>query len=190
MGVRTTLWSPRLGRALVLALAFTGLVLAASAAGANEWDYYKSAAGRFAVQIPEKPIVSTTKKESFIGTITNHIFTVLRKDHYEKFTVDYSDIPSFAIEFTGAGTIIEHAKGALLSTTLAKPISYTDVKIDGHKGKKLVYDVPPRDGHPELRGEAIFVVVGNRLYVVDAQLPASKHADGRAKHFMDSVHLM
>lgn len=189
MGVRIAGWRLPLGSVFVLVLGLTGLVLVASTAGADEWDYFKSAAGRFAVQVPREPVATVTKKESFIGTITNHIFTVLRKDHYEKFTVDYSDIPSFAVEFTGDGIIIDHAKGALLSTTLAKPISYTDIEIDGHKGKKLVYDIPPRDGHPELRGEAIFVVVGNRLYVVDAQLPAKLHREGRAKHFFKSIDL-
>jgi len=171
----------------VLVLGAVGVIVGTSSAGADDWDYFKSAAGRFSVQVPETPKASVSEKHSFIGTITNHIFTVLREDHYEKFTVDYSDIPSFAVEFTGADTIIDHAKGALLSTTLAKPISYTDLEVDGHKGKKLVYDVPPRDGHPELRGEAVFVVVGDRLYVVDAQLPANDHKDGNAKRFFKSL---
>ena len=170
-----------------LVLGAVCVTLGASGAGADEWDYFKSAAGRFSVRVPEAPKATVSEKHSFIGTITNHLFTVLREDHYEKFTVDYSDIPSFAIEFTGADTIIDHAKGALLSTTLAKPVSYTELKVAGHKGKKLVYDVPPRDGHPELRGEALFVVVGNRLYVVDAQLPAASHQTGKATRFFSSL---
>ncbi len=174
-------------RLVGLVLGAVGVIVAASGAGANEWDYFKSAAGRFSVRVPEAPKASVSEKHSFIGTITNHIFTVLREDHYEKFTVDYSDIPSFAVEFTGADTIIDHAKGALLSTTHAKPSSYTDLKVDGHTGKKLVYDIPPRDGHPELRGEAVFVVVSDRLYVVDAQLPADQHDSGRAKRFFESL---
>ena len=174
-------------RLVGLVLGAVGVIVAASGAGANEWDYFKSAAGRFSVQVPEAPKASVSEKHSFIGTITNHLFTVLREDHYEKFTVDYSDIPSFAIEFTGADTIIDHAKGALLLTTLSKPVSYTDLNIDGHKGKKLVYDIAPRDGHPKLRGEAVFVVVGDRLYVVDAQLPADQHGSGKAKRFFESL---
>ena len=174
-------------RLVGLVLGAVGVILAASGAGANEWDYFKSAAGRFSVRVPETPKASVSEKHSFIGTITNHIFTVLREDHYEKFTVDYSDIPSFAVEFTGADTIIDHAKGALLSTTHAKPSSYTDLKVDGHQGKKLVYHIPPRDGHPQLRGEAVFVVVDDRLYVVDAQLPADQHDSGRANRFFESL---
>ena len=170
-----------------LVLGAVCVTLGASGAGADEWDYFKSAAGRFSVRVPEAPKATVSEKHSFIGTITNHLFTVLREDHYEKFTVDYSDIPSFAIEFTGADTIIDHAKGALLLTTCAKPVSYTDLKVDGYKGKKLVYDVPQRDGHPKLRGEALFVVVGDRLYVVDAQLPAAEHQAGKATRFFSSL---
>ena len=189
MGMTTRV--SRVGRSrrcwAVLVLGVVGVMVGTSGARADNWDYFKSPAGRFSVRVPETPKATVSEKHSFIGTITNHIFTVLREDHYEKFTVDYSDIPSFAVEFTGADTIIDHAKGALLSTTHAKPISYIDLKVDGHKGKKLVYDVPPRDGHPELRGEAIFVVVGDRLYVVDAQLPADQHKDGGAKRFFESL---
>lgn len=169
---------------LILSLGLMGLV--AFPAAANEWDYYKSAAGRFSVKVPDAPVLSTRKNDSFIGTITSHVFTVLHEDHYEKFTVDYSEIPSFAVEFTGADTIIDHAKGALLSQTMSKPTSYVDFKVDGYPGKRLTYDTPPRKGHPALHGEAVFVMVGHRLYVIDAQLPVADTND-KAKRFMSSI---
>ena len=113
--------------ALALALVWTAGSASTSAAqgseGKSEWDFYKSAEGRFRMRVPMEPVVPTSQKDSFIGTITNHIFTVLREENYEKFTVDYSEIPSFAVEFTGEDTIIDHAKGALLSQTMSKPIS-------------------------------------------------------------------
>ncbi len=176
------------GRWLALILASCVMGLAALPAAANEWDYYKSAAGRFSVRMPETPVESMRKNDSFIGTITSHVFTVLRKDNYEKFTVDYSEIPSFAVEFTGADTIIDHAKGALLLQTMSKPTSYVDFKVDGFPGKRLTYETPPRKGHPALHGEAVFVMVGHRLYVIDAQLPMADKEE-RAKRFLSSVDL-
>lgn len=174
------------GRVLGITLGLVGFLLMVSGAGANGWEDYKSPAGRFSIRVPAEPALSESKKHSFIGTITNHLFTILREDRYEKFTVDYSDIPKFAVEFTGADTIIDHAKGALLSATAAKSVSYTGITVDGHKGKKLVYDVPPRPGHPELFGEAHFVLEGHRLYVIDAQLPVEAQKSGTAGRFLES----
>jgi len=182
----STDYSPR--RWLALSLVSCGVGIAALPAVANEWDYFKSAAGRFSVKVPETPVESMRKNDSFIGTITSHVFTVLREDNYEKFTVDYSEIPSFAVEFTGADTIIDHAKGALLSQTMSKPTSYVDFTVDGFPGKRLTYDTPPRKGHPALHGEAVFVMVGHRLYVIDAQLPMADKEE-RANRFLSSVDL-
>ena len=176
------------GRWLALILASGVIGIAAFPAVANEWDYYKSAAGRFSVKVPETPVLTTETDSSFIGTITSHLYTVLREDHYEKFTVDYSEIPSFAVEFTGADTIMDHAKGALLSQTMSKPTSYVDFKVDGFPGKRLTYETPPRKGHPALHGEAVFVMVGHRLYVIDAQLPMADKEE-RANRFLSSVDL-
>ncbi len=72
------------------------------------------------------------------------------------------------LEFAGSGGIYEHAKGALLKTTLSKPVSFTDITLNGVHGKKLVYDTPTKPGHLEMQGEARLFLSGHRLYVADA----------------------
>jgi hypothetical protein len=106
----------------------------------------------------------------------------------DSFTVDYSDLPHFALHFAGAETIYEQAKGALLKKTFGKPVSYTDVTVSGAPGKKLVYDTPPVEGYPEMRGDAILVLVETRLYVIDAVVPETE-ADVKSDRFLSSARL-
>lgn len=163
-----------------------GIALAAPAVAEDPWKAFESKEGGFSVEVPGEPTLSTTKKKSFVGTITNHIFTVLDEKTFQKYTVDYSEVPGFAVAFTGADVIIDHAKGALLKETLSKPTSFEEVTVAGEKGKRLVYDTPPVKNNPELRGEAIFVLRGDRLYVLDVQVPLDD-SGARASRFLGSL---
>ena len=168
----------------LVAIAITCLL--GSEAGAEQaWTTFTSKEGRFSVEMPGQPVMTETKQKSFIGTVTNHIFTA--ESGRDTFTVDYSDIPHFALHFAGADTIYEHAKGALLKRTFGKPASYTDVTISGAKGKRLVYDTPPVEGHPEMRGDAILVLVGTRLYVIDRVVTEAEAA--KSERFLSSAEI-
>lgn len=160
--------------------------LGSEAGAAGAWTTVTSKEGRFSIQMPVQPVKTETHQKSFVGTVTNHIFTA--ESGKDTFTVDYSDIPHFALHFAGPDTIYEHAKGALLKKTFGKPTSYTDVTVAGEKGKRLVYDTPPVTGFPEMRGDAILVLVGNRLYVIDGVVPEAQ-ADAKAKSFLSSVEI-
>jgi len=164
------------------AIAIAGL-LASEALADPAWTKFTSKKGLFSVQLPDLPEKTKTEQKSFVGTVTNHIYTV--ESGHDTFTVDYSDIPHFALHFAGPDTIYEHAKGALLKKTFGKQTSYTAVTVSGSKGMRLVYDTPPADGHPEMRGDAILVLVGTRLYVVDGVVPEAQ-ADAKAKQFLSS----
>lgn len=170
----------RCGLALIAA---SGLI--ASEAGADEaWTTFTSKDGRFSVDMPGEPVKTETHQKSFIGTVTNQIFTAASGK--DTFTVDYSDIPHFALHFAGPDTIYEHAKGALLKQTFSKQTSYTDATVSGAKGKRLVYDTPPVQGHPEMRGDALLVLVGTRLYVIDGVVPAAE-AETKSERFLSSM---
>jgi len=150
----------------------------------NAWVSFASKEGRFSIEFPSSPVRSETHQKSFIGTITNHVFTSESDERI--FTVDYSDIPHFALDFAGAETIYEHAKGALLQKTFGKQRSYSDATISHAQGKRLVYDTPPAPGYPPMRGDAVLVLVGTRLYVIDAVAPEAE-ADSGAKRFLSSA---
>jgi len=161
------------------------LALVASEAGADQdWKTFTSEEGRFSISVPAQPVKSETSQKSFIGTVTNHVFTSASGPE-DSFTVDYSDIPHFALHFAGPDTIYEHAKGALLQKTFGKATAYRDVSVADAKGKRLIYDTPKAPGHAAMRGHAILLLVGTRLYVVDAVLQESE-ADANADRFLSS----
>src|SRR3990172_8679588 len=152
-----------------LALAY----LAAAPASAQEkWISFVSKQARFSIDMPTQPEATTTTTSSFSGNVTNEIFTSWEGD--EKFTVDHSQIPRFALEFAGADTIYAHASAALLKQTWSKQLSLSDVSMNGRKGKQLVYDTPAVPGKPEVHGIANLFLVGDRLYVIDAIVPAGE----------------
>jgi hypothetical protein len=113
-------------RAFPLFAAVLLLALVAEAGADQDWKKFTSEEGRFSISVPAQPVKSETSQKSFIGTVTNHVFTS-ESGKDDSFTVDYSDIPHFALHFAGADTIYEHAKGALLKQTFGKATAYSDV---------------------------------------------------------------
>jgi hypothetical protein len=158
--------------------------LGAAARAQDAWTTFTSKDGGFSVDMPGQPAKTQTQQKSFVGTVTNHIFTAVSGT--DRFTVDYSDIPHFALHFAGPDTIYEHAKGALLQQTFGKETAYTDATVSGTTGKRLVYDTPPAPGHPAMRGDAVLVLVGTRLYVIDAVVPEAE-ADAKSQRFLSSI---
>jgi hypothetical protein len=145
---------------------------------------FASKATQFSIDMPTQPTVSTMTTKSFIGDVTNEIFTSW--EGHEKFTVDHSQIPRFALHFAGADTIYDHARAALLKQTWSKSVSFTDVTVDGRQGKQLVYDTPPVPGKPETAGIANLFLVDDRLYVVDAVVPEGD-SEVNAQRFLASM---
>ncbi|MGH0032568.1 MAG: hypothetical protein ACQGVC_22480 [Myxococcota bacterium] len=162
------------------------LVAAGGAQAEDAWSKFASEEGRFSVEVPSPPVKSQLEQKSFIGTVTSYILT--SESGKDRYTVDYSDIPHFALHFAGPDTIYEHAKGALLKKTFGKAVSYDDATVGGHAGKQLVYDTPPKEGHPEMRGDAVLVLVGTRLYVVDAVVREGESND-ESKRFLSSLEI-
>ncbi|MFP8874356.1 MAG: hypothetical protein VCB42_07470 [Myxococcota bacterium] len=175
--MKRTLW-------VFSAILCVSLLAVASSHAGEDWITFNSPEGKFSVEVPSQPKQSKTKMTSFIGTVTNHIFVIWSGD--EKFTVDYSDLPGFAVAFAGADTIIDHAKSAMAKQTLAKVQSFTDVTVGKYKGKKFIFDMPPMKGKPAMHAVAYFFLVGHRLYVIDAEVPRGD-GEERADRFLDSI---
>jgi len=130
------------------------------------WNNFVPDGQGFSVLMPGTPMVKEVHTKSFIGELTTHEYDA--NDGLDTYSVDFTDLPGFAVSFAGSDTIYEHAKGALLKETLSKGISFTDVTLNGVKGKRLVYDTPTKPDHPEMEGEARFFLFGDRLYGADA----------------------
>jgi hypothetical protein len=172
--------------ALVLTVGLTACVGLAAGDGPRAWIAFTSHEGQFSIEMPTEPQLSERHTRSFIGTVSDHIITAWSED--ERFTVEYTNLPHVAVLFAGPDTIYDHAKGALLKQTLGKTVSWLDTALGGHEGKRLVYDLPPMPGKPKMYGEAELFLVVDRLYVIDATVPAGA-AEARARRFLDSLQI-
>ena len=136
--------------------------------------------------MPGTPQAREKHNKSFVGDITTIEHSA--QEGLDTYTIDYTALPGFAISFSSTDGIYDHAKGAVLKNTFSKPISYTDITLNGVQGKKLVYDTPTKPDHPEMQGEAQFFLVGNHLYTVDAVVEM-KGADKKLERFFSSLEI-
>jgi hypothetical protein len=151
----------------VLAIGLTAVVSpAANGDSKQSWKKLQLQAHRLSVSMPGTATPKDIHTKSFIGDITTHEYYV--DNGRDSYSVEFSDLPGFAVAFSGSDVIYEHAKGALLKKTLSKPISFTEIKLAGVRGKRLVYDTPTKPDHPEMQGEARLFLFGHRLYIADA----------------------
>ena len=156
-------------RVVLLGLAIAMAALAVPAARSDshvKWQKLDLEAAGLSVLMPGAAKPKDIHTKSFIGNIVTHEYYVdAERDSY---SVEFSDLPGFAVSFSGSGTIYEHTKGALLKKTLSKTVSFTDISLNNVKGKKLVYDTPTKSDHPEMQGEAHIFLFGDRLYIANA----------------------
>jgi hypothetical protein len=154
--------------ALLIVVIGVTILIASAANGHSEtaWKELDLKSQGLSVLMPGNPKRKEIHNKSFIGDITTHEYYL--NDGRDSYSVEYTDIPGFAVAFSGSDTIYEHAKGALLKKTFSKLVSFTDVTLNGVHGKRLVYDTPGKPDHPEMQGEARFFLSGDRLYTADA----------------------
>jgi hypothetical protein len=157
-------------RSIVLLISVVGVtILIGSAANSSSdpaWKKLDLRSQGISVLMPGNPKSKEIHNKSFIGNITTHEYYL--DDGRDSYSVEYTDIPGFAVAFSSSNTIYEHAKGALLKTTFSNPVSFTDITLNSVHGKRLVYYTPSKPDHPEMQGEARFFLSGDRLYVADA----------------------
>lgn len=170
---------------LVLAIAMAALAGRAARGDSHEkWQMLDLKAAGLSILMPGTAKSKDIDTQSFIGDIVTHEYYV--DDDRDSYSVEYSDLPGFAVTFSGSGTIYGHTKGALLKKTLSKPLSFTDVTLNNVKGKKLVYDTPTKPDHPEMQGEARMFLFGDRLYIANAVVEIDGMED-KFKRFFSSL---
>ncbi len=166
----------------ILVIAVTAL-FTSIAIGSSEtnWKKFELESQGLTVLMPGTPIKKVLHEKSFIGDITTDEYYV--NDGRDSFSVELTDLPGFAVAFSGSDVIYDHAKGALLKSTLSKLISFSDVTLNGVKGKQLVYDTPTKPDHPEMQGEARLFLRGDRLYIADAVVEMSGGKEKLSRFF-------
>lgn len=175
-------------RTMVLSTFAAGIavlgIFAAQAGETTAWKTFTLLDQSLSISMPGTPASKEVHSKSFIGDITTHEYYV--DDGLDAYSVEFTDLPGFAVSFSGNETIYEHAKGALLKNTLSRSIAFTDVMLHGLPGKKLVYDTPTKPNHPEMQGEARFFLVDSRLYTADAVVEMNE-GSGKLTRFFSSL---
>ncbi|MDX1433298.1 MAG: hypothetical protein R3286_12705 [Gammaproteobacteria bacterium] len=153
-------------------------------ASASEWKKFTLATPYLAIEVPDTPKKIVRHTASFLGDIATEEYLV--NDGSDAYSVEVTELPGFALIFAGPDTLYEHTKGALLKKTLSRVISFTDITLNGVKGKRLVYDTPTKPGHAEMQGEARMFLSGDWLYVADAVVEM-KGGDKKQERFFSSL---
>jgi hypothetical protein len=171
-----------------IGLALTAGLLAAAvqdAGGAEAgWRLFHSREGGFRVEMPGEPVASQSVEKSFVGDVTNHLFTVQLPS--EEFAVEYSDIPRLALVLGGPTTILKKAKEALLKDVRAGELTFRLLRHRDNHRAELSYLGRPAD-NPGVVGFARFFLRGDRIYVVHFMLSDGRPIDpDRVSRFLGS----
>ncbi len=161
------------------------LVLATTVAAADDWQTITSTEGHFGVSMPGAPTPTRAQQDSPLGMLDELTYSVWSGG--ERFTLRYTLLPKRPF-YVGTGTIYDHTRDGVLAKTGGTASSYGDATVAGSPGKRLVYDVPARDGHPAMQGTTRMLIVGNDLYVADTAVPAGG-ASTNATRFLDSLRI-
>ena len=139
-------------RAFVLALLLGALAVAAPA-----WRPFQSTPAHFSTVFPGAPKASSSQTDSPIGAVTTLIYTSTVS--WGSYSVAYTELPGAAVRFA-SDKVVNDAREGILQDAGAQQQSW--VPIPG--GNELSYRTPQKQGWSQI------VLVGNRLYVLDARV--------------------
>lgn len=148
-----------LGALLILASSFYSPALGA------EWLTVTSSEGRFSAEMPVQPEFSTKSHGTPVGAITEHSY-VAQEPEAGAYQVEYQDLPGLAMLFSTSKGIVKRAQKEFLKSTNGTALAMTPIVIDGRDAERMTYSVPGRG-----QGEVVFLMVGRRLYVLNASGP-------------------
>ncbi len=154
----------------------------------TEWRAFTSAAGGFSVLFPGDPVFSTSTDHTVVGAVVENLYTL--EVSGTTFSAEYSDLPGAALFFESDKSLYNDAREGLLKETGAVETAYSDIEINGVRGKELTYDIPSVRDLPALKGRARFFLPEKRLYVLAVTIPASGGEEAAAVRFLDSFRVL
>lgn len=153
-------------------------------AATDGWHVFCSEAGGFRVDMPGEPTARRSVEKTFVGDVTNHLFTVELPS--EEFTVEYSDLPHLALVLGGPTTILKKAKAALLKDVRGSEVTFRLHREKGNERAELTY-MGLEGENPGVSGFARFYLRGDRIYVIHVMLSDGRHIDPvRVARFLGS----
>jgi hypothetical protein len=149
--------------ATVLALALPG-----AAAALDGWKPFHPSDDAFVVALPTPP--TTQRKERWFP-ISDFVSTVYTsRVGHDAFGLNHTDLPRMALFFAPTEKIFDSARKGFLEDSNATEISFDETEFEGRSARELVYDIPPAEDRPALRGKARMFFEKNRLYIIWAEV--------------------
>ena len=155
-----------LGPTILLTASACLFALAGEVGGLDTWHLLESASARMRIELPGQPRYRVSKHRSWLGPIERHGYSASASDVH--LSVSYSDLPRLAAWLVQPSGILGQARTGLLDDRHATELSYRLLSMQKFPGAILTFLEPDRQGGPERHGEARFLLVERRLYVVIA----------------------
>ncbi len=126
------------------------------------WQSFKSAEGRFSVQLPASVQKLTQNVVSKAGDIRVHMFYAV--EGMNVYMVTYNEIPVTGIDAKGRQFVLESAlQGALRNKKNGKIVRAAPSKVEGHEALDALFEFDTPSGK---RGSCLWraVLANDRLY--------------------------
>ena len=147
-------------RVLGAALSIIFISLGSSVSANQKWLEFKCSEGRFSVLMPGNPVFTQKKDATPVGDVISNIYV------YEtpaiSLTAEYSDLPGLALMFGSRKKIYAKTQEAFLADVKGEMISMGTVVLDAYRGVEMEYRTDTQ------KGKARFILIGTRLYVLQA----------------------
>jgi hypothetical protein len=177
--VRIVTFTAALAIALVVAISMSAL--APMRATAGERFAYRSEAGRFSIDLPERPpVVRELIGSKFSITDNNVRHTVFAEG--AEFAVEIHDIPRVAELLLTSQYVLERSVKGMFEDIGAREVDSAEISIQGQPAREVAFDIPDR----AFTGRLLLVLAGRRLYLVSVRHPLSIDPPGAIAPFFES----
>jgi len=148
-------------RSLLLTVLLLTATIGVAQATDADWTEYAPEGGGFRILLPATPKVTTSDQGTIVGKIHEHLATA--QTDSGTFSIEYQTLPAAAVSLGGKERILNDAKAGLLDDANAGELSWTPESMPNATAMVLAYS------GSGTKGGAKFVLVDDRLYVMDAR---------------------
>lgn len=151
---------------------------------ASPWQTIRSAAGRFSVAMPGKPVEGKQIVEFVFGKVAVHTYS-LEVDS-GAFIASYNDYPPKLLKKTTPAKMLGGVRNGILQMVKAKLTSEKKITVQGKPGLQFCAEVPQRNAMLTAR----VVLKGARLYQVLAVGEKGQLDQKAVSRFVGSLKLL
>lgn len=170
-------------RAQALAASLLLLVLSGPVLAQEGWTRFELEEAGFSVLMPGHPTYEQRVDDTIVGTLTTHSYSV--RNEHGNYAVARTSMPPAAF-LLGNDVIFRRARDEALKTVQGEAEDYGGTRLQGYEARRLRYRIPEGPKGPERVGKAWFVLVGDSLWILNANLPTGQ-GSASIERFHNSV---